>query len=108
MLQNWLTLAGVKNGEVLIWQALKETIQTRLDPQALDDGTVLELGTRPKLLDQLLSNHQGRDFTLRLLLSTRAKSDCDGSAFLCHCLREIVVTGHARELLQAKSFYLSR
>lgn len=67
---------------------------------------MLELGTRPKLLDQLLSNHQGRDFTLRLLLSTRAKSECDGSAFLCHCLREIVVTGHARELLQVQDLHL--
>lgn len=96
VLQDWLTIAGIQDGELLAWKTLKKEV----DPRCLDDA-LQRLESRPVALDRLHLNRQGRDFVLKLFLSTRAAPfTSGGSDFLSLCLREIVIFGHGCELFE--------
>mmetsp|Transcript_29553 Transcript_29553/g.88895 ORF Transcript_29553/g.88895 Transcript_29553/m.88895 type:complete len:108 (-) Transcript_29553:1599-1922(-) len=96
-LHDWLMVVGIKDGELIAWEALKREAGPRLEPRCLD-AALKE--SRPSLLDELLLNRQGRDFVLKLFLSSKGQSDYGGSDFLGLCLREIALLGHPCELFE--------
>ena len=109
LLQNWLVIAGVPEAEVkaIAWEAVKKEVRRRLDARSLDDSTMRCLSSRPKFLDALLVNQQGRELVIDLYDSTAKQNDDYGrSDLLCHCLREMAACGHVCELLQAKTLDL--
>ena len=55
---------------------------------------------RPAFLDQLTASKTGRSFVLELCKSSKMPSEYGRSDLLSLCLREMVSTGHVKDLLQ--------